>query len=1274
MRLLVAILLGLLAAKASALTINPMLQNSMVLQKNVGDLPSLINGTASTGATVSIYWPCPDPTFGAACPIPPVYSRTLESNDQNKWFFNLSTGDYTDLSTVTSTTSGARLRIVVTDDLNNATTCVQPSGYLVNGATIRMTTTNVTGVIGPVGTCTIDITGVLVGENWLCSGQSALVPAYVGHTCRAGGDPPQMCSIWPAIRGNTEEDFVWTSLPDHLADVSASCFWLATELQSKLQAPIGAIQRAYGATGIKRWEGDSICEDPEMFNIINNVWNGSCSNHCTNGDVCLTDDDCTSGTCNYVPGISDPPHQTNFGAAWGDLYGSSVWPMWPFGIRGVYWFQGLNDSGDDANYRHSLPSLARSWRRDRNNITAQIGGLPLDDLAMFWVQNTPKGSGADRCTECSPDTNIANPDRSLSNTEPMGPPTFAELQNNEFDDPMHAAYVTGYYGEATGGCRRLSPMGFVTACSGIVADTADGEPVVPSINSWMIGATDLEQGLHPKNTQPYGRRIAEAAMVKLYGFTALQPGFSNSWSGPNLIGMRLGTPGGGILPVNLCFQDQTAEEMFGMRIPGVSQGPYPEPYVLNGFSCWEDGASPEWQFAPALINGTQIIVDCPMETPQLIKYDKSRFEGPHVLFGNVFNGDTQAMPSFIVDVADNNLDECLSVETPTPIPTPTGPTLTPTPTHTAGATNTPTETPVLSACMTELLGIPDAIAGFHFDETEGSLAYDNVDGFDGTYTDSVVLDQPSLLFNDTNASAQFGDTSAMNIISASGPDFFPVEQSVIVFAKTSDPSAQLFNQQDSAGVTTRFSITMVAGKVRFTAGVGVSCTPTYVESVLTYDDGLAHMIVAVFNSSEQLELYVDNEAVVQSFTSLGALCPTLASGVVAVGSNADLSAFSDAFIDEPRIYGNGLTSGDVSSLAALCVEVNTPTPTRTPTSTPSLTRTPTQTLTPTSLPPFFPAAVCHGTAVSTSSITATGCTTTRPGIIVAVNLAQTVCTLPAATDSESNTYVLDRATVTGTSGQPSTYVFSSIPAAADLTAGTITFTCGSGSFDTGDLRAMQASNIHPADAAANSSGFSNAPVCALFNTLPDTLLASTFALQGAGADTDTVVGGSGYTTVGQAGINNGTKDIVSLLQYIQVNVLGGWLGDGMDSSASRNYSAVQVSYPGDTRTPTETPTATLSATPTSSATATPSPTVTNTAKSCKTLTPSLTPTGTGTQLPTVTATPTPTRNPLLCCECPSSDCVEPIMNECPTPCTAITPAICNPGYTATPTRTPTVTP
>ena len=161
----------------------------------------------------------------------------------------------------------------------------------------------------------ITFNNVLVGEVWICGGQSNMALALVkcdngaDAIAEAGNYDIRLFRIPPTGDINTT---VW-----QISDSSTSRlfsgvgFFFGRELAKSLNFPIGLIQNAVGGTSAKRW---------------------------TECDTCTA-----------------------------DLYFSKVVPLQPFAIRGVIWYQGEADSIDYTQalaYRELFPSLINNWRND----------------------------------------------------------------------------------------------------------------------------------------------------------------------------------------------------------------------------------------------------------------------------------------------------------------------------------------------------------------------------------------------------------------------------------------------------------------------------------------------------------------------------------------------------------------------------------------------------------------------------------------------------------------------------------------------------------------------------------------------------------------------------------------------------------------------------------------------------------------------------------------------------------------------------------------------
>ena len=183
------------------------------------------------------------------------------------------------------------------------------------------------------GTNTIVLSDVLVGDVWVCAGQSNMAI----RRARASD-----LAAYPDIRtlGRSGE---WYDRPSGVA------FAFAQEIQAALGVPVGLINRAAGGTPIRTWLAPAAADD------------------------------------------ADPDVQSIVGSwdALGEQYDIQIRPFAGYAIRGVVYWQGEQDLklsrqeiGSVEHYYHLLPALIRSWRSEW-----QSGDIP------FVVVQLPTGGG-----------------------------------------------------------------------------------------------------------------------------------------------------------------------------------------------------------------------------------------------------------------------------------------------------------------------------------------------------------------------------------------------------------------------------------------------------------------------------------------------------------------------------------------------------------------------------------------------------------------------------------------------------------------------------------------------------------------------------------------------------------------------------------------------------------------------------------------------------------------------------------------------------------------
>ena len=200
------------------------------------------------------------------------------------------------------------------------------------------------------GKNTVTIKDVLVGEVWLCSGQSNM-----GFPLKraANGSEAVKAANRPTMRlftvGRATKDEPQTELtgrwevctPEAAADFSAVAYFFGAELQDKLKTPVGLIEPSWGGTRAEAWMPRSAFDALEL--PYEPAW--------------------TEQWLNPKPDPKTkkptPPRPHQAPAA---LYNGMVAPLAGYGIRGAIWYQGESNTAYPAAYADVLAALVTSWR------------------------------------------------------------------------------------------------------------------------------------------------------------------------------------------------------------------------------------------------------------------------------------------------------------------------------------------------------------------------------------------------------------------------------------------------------------------------------------------------------------------------------------------------------------------------------------------------------------------------------------------------------------------------------------------------------------------------------------------------------------------------------------------------------------------------------------------------------------------------------------------------------------------------------------------------
>lgn len=212
------------------------------------------------------------------------------------------------------------------------------------------------------GVDTVALTNVMVGEVWLCSGQSNMTIGlgscgYDAKIEAAGRPDLRLFSRKSDIPGSGP----WKACsPASAQGFPATAFFYGRYLQDSLQMPVGIIVGAVGATLVEQWMSTrSVLDDPDL------------------------------DTSDVFAGGSDGGFAD--GKKAGGLYRNVIEPLVPFAIRGMAWYQGewnTNRGAHPEKYQGRFKELIDGWRTawGQGSVPFQFVQLPNFKSTDAWPE------------------------------------------------------------------------------------------------------------------------------------------------------------------------------------------------------------------------------------------------------------------------------------------------------------------------------------------------------------------------------------------------------------------------------------------------------------------------------------------------------------------------------------------------------------------------------------------------------------------------------------------------------------------------------------------------------------------------------------------------------------------------------------------------------------------------------------------------------------------------------------------------------------------------
>jgi sialate O-acetylesterase len=226
----------------------------------------------------------------------------------------------------------------------------------------------------------IELQDILVGEVWICSGQSNMAWAVSQandpdlETKTAKFPRIRLISVPQVGTQEPQDDFKgkWEHCtPDSAAQFSAVGYFFGRQLHQTLDVPIGLIDNAWGGSACEAWIRRDILETDAKYAPLMDRWVQIEKSFDADKEQAALQTKLAEWRDLAAKARAEgkqPPPQPRFNnplvgnARPANIYCGVLKPTIGYGIRGVIWYQGESNAGRAYQYRDMFPLMIQSWR------------------------------------------------------------------------------------------------------------------------------------------------------------------------------------------------------------------------------------------------------------------------------------------------------------------------------------------------------------------------------------------------------------------------------------------------------------------------------------------------------------------------------------------------------------------------------------------------------------------------------------------------------------------------------------------------------------------------------------------------------------------------------------------------------------------------------------------------------------------------------------------------------------------------------------------------
>lgn len=204
---------------------------------------------------------------------------------------------------------------------------------------------------------------VLIGEVWLCGGQSNMEMPMKGFKDQpilgsndaiynSTNDKLRLFTVPRSVKAvpqDTVKFSTWKKAdPESVSNFSATAYFFGRMLQERLKVPVGLVHISYSGSAAEAWMSEeALKEFPEIK-------------------------------------VPKPTETTGLGSRTATVfYNGMIGPFFGYGIKGAIWYQGESNKDNPDQYEKLFPAMVRFWREQSGQ----------GDFPFYYVQIAPYNYG-----------------------------------------------------------------------------------------------------------------------------------------------------------------------------------------------------------------------------------------------------------------------------------------------------------------------------------------------------------------------------------------------------------------------------------------------------------------------------------------------------------------------------------------------------------------------------------------------------------------------------------------------------------------------------------------------------------------------------------------------------------------------------------------------------------------------------------------------------------------------------------------------------------------